>query len=188
MSNLSFIEKFHDLYIPEPNSGCWIWVGCSDRIQGYGIFTYPGNKKHHRASRVAWRVFFGEIPINGLVLHRCDNRWCVNPRHLFIGSNADNSRDMANKRRSMIGEKHHKAKLTERDVKDILWFCSLGSEKITTRQIAAIFGVSQGTVSHINNGRNWGRIFEPEHIPGTKRIGDTFKRVTGKGLRPAVIT
>lgn len=72
-------------------NGCWPWQGSKNQ-SGYGLYHYMG--KHTTAHRVAWQVFTGDrIPNGLLVLHRCDNPPCVNPEHLFLGTNRDNTLD-----------------------------------------------------------------------------------------------
>lgn len=83
---------------PEPNSGCWLWVGADDG-DGYGNFRSSkdatGVRATEKAHRSAWRIFCGPIPQSTCVLHACDVRCCVNPSHLFLGSKLDNNIDMA---------------------------------------------------------------------------------------------
>ena len=93
-------ERFDDKYIPEPNSGCWLWVGASDK-KGYGRFRT--DRKEGRsidiAHRFSWMLYVGPLEDGQPLLHKCDVPCCVNPDHLFIGSLADNNQDMAKKGR-----------------------------------------------------------------------------------------
>jgi hypothetical protein len=93
----SLVERIEKLSMPEPNSGCWLWLGQLSYL-GYGqIMLSPGQRKT-KAHRAAWEAFRG--PIGKLhVLHRCDNRCCVNPDHLFLGTRSDNMLDMYSKGR-----------------------------------------------------------------------------------------
>lgn len=81
---------------------CWVWTGGLAR-GGYGIFMLKsigiGKKKFKRAHRYSWEIHFGEIPNQLLVLHKCDNPPCVNPDHLFLGTQTDNVRDLVQKGR-----------------------------------------------------------------------------------------
>lgn len=89
---------------PEPMSGCWLWTG-SIGSHGYGDLRTGG--VHYLAHRLSWELHHGHIPPGLSVLHRCDNQRCVNPGHLFIGTHADNMRDMWSKGRGhRLGHPH----------------------------------------------------------------------------------
>ena len=93
------IVRFYAL-VGERGEGCWEWAG-SRNNKGYGQFRADG--RLHLAHRVAYELEIGAVPQGSLVLHRCDNRRCVNPRHLFLGSALDNTRDMVAKGRENFG-------------------------------------------------------------------------------------
>lgn len=114
-------ERFHEKYeIVEPG-GCWVWMAGTSST-GYGL-VHTGSRME-RAHRMSWELHNGPIPegkgYHGTcVLHRCDVPSCVNPNHLFLGSQAENMADMNAKGRVSRGEAHGHAKLTETDVLDI---------------------------------------------------------------------
>lgn len=154
---VSFEERFERSYIPEPNSGCWLWLGSPCGSNGYGrIKRGDGNVMAHRAS---WELSNGKIPDGLLVLHRCDNPSCVNPGHLFIGTQLDNEADKVSKGRQARGEKlnHQRArgerngnsKLTEADV------ALIRQSPMPQRFLAASYGVTQALISKIKRGEIW---------------------------------
>jgi hypothetical protein len=97
------LEGFEQKFVPEPNSGCWLWLGAM--ASGYGTFLVNG--KMTGAHRVAWQLYRGEISEGLFICHSCDVPSCVNPGHLFVGSNTDNQRDALNKGRHPLTSKTH---------------------------------------------------------------------------------
>ncbi len=117
-------ERFHQKYIPEPNSGCWLWTG-GTRPNARGIL-YSRHSRNDGSSisghRFSWLIHKGLLPVAMLVCHTCDNTLCVNPDHLFLGTHLDNMTDMKNKNRSCKSrgeDKINLAKLTNKDAEMI---------------------------------------------------------------------
>lgn len=99
------------------SEGCWLWIG-SLTYSGYGhLQRGRAGEGWINAHRASWELHFGPIPKDVLVLHACDNRRCVRPDHLFLGSPRDNTADMYAKGRAAIGVKHGNAVLTPETVK-----------------------------------------------------------------------
>ncbi len=148
MAHPTRLELFERKFIPEPMSGCWLWIAGKHR-QGYGWFGV------HLAHRAAWFLYRGPIPEGMKVLHTCDNPGCVNPEHLFIGTQADNMADCGRKGRSnKKGSINGNAKLTENDVRYIR---SVPRSKYVRMELAKKFGVVSGTIGNLRSGnkRYW---------------------------------
>jgi hypothetical protein len=94
---IPLLERFMNFVIPEPNSGCWLWLGTMDP-HGYAKIGM-GHNKRQQASHIAMRLFRDGVPDGFLVMHRCDNPACVNPDHLTIGTHKDNAIDKIKKGR-----------------------------------------------------------------------------------------
>jgi hypothetical protein len=141
-----FDERFDDKCTSIPLTGCIIWLGHVGHA-GHGQIFYKG--KLERTHRVAWEKRYGQIPDGMSVLHKCDIPCCVNPDHLFIGTQRENISDMIAKGRGAIGEKHHLAKLTKNKVSEII------KDTRGVTFIAMDYGVTASTISAIKSGRTW---------------------------------
>jgi hypothetical protein len=143
-------RRFEGKYTPEPNSGCWLW-DASVYPRGYGVFEHPDTRYAHRAS---WIFRYGSIPENLCVLHKCDVRSCVNPDHLFLGTQADNMKDMDNKRRRRParGVRAASAKLTEDIVREIKL------DHRPAKDLARAYGVQPEAIHKIRRGERWRHV------------------------------
>src|SRR4051812_187652 len=93
-------ERFMSNVSPEPNTGCWLWAGTTQR-GGYGKFKAGG--ANVAAHRYSWQMTHGPVPEGLCVLHRCDVPGCVKPEHLFVGTQKENTADMIAKGRGDLG-------------------------------------------------------------------------------------
>lgn len=139
--------RFFAQNIPEPNSGCWLWTGANDGHRGYGRLKL--GKRKISSHRYSYEIHKGPIGDGLCVLHACDNPYCVNPDHLFVGTQQDNVDDKVRKNRQAKGLTSHAAKLSEAQVLEIR------KDKRTHRACAAAFGVSKTTVRRIKSRAIW---------------------------------
>lgn len=137
-------------------SSCWLWAGAKTQW-GYGAFTkrHAGKKLTIAAHRLSYALEHGDCPTDKVVCHSCDVRNCVNPDHLWVGTNDDNMADMVSKG-TLKGEGQHNAKLDTWDV-----IC-IRADRRKQRTIAVDYGVSQSCVMLIKTRRNWAHIPEME--------------------------
>ncbi len=133
--------------------GCWWWTAYRNR-DGYGLFSQNGRTRV--ASRVAWEMSRGPIPVGLVVCHRCDNPSCVRPDHLFLGTHADNARDRDEKGRIARGTGHGRAKLTEADVAWIRRSYREGG--VSQRHLAAEYGLAMNAVNKLVRGVTWSHV------------------------------
>lgn len=132
---------------------CWEW-NAAKYNNGYGAFYYNG--RNRLAHRIAYKIYIGEIPKGMFVCHHCDNRWCVNPSHLFLGTHTENMIDCKSKGRNvypiLLGEKNARAKLTEAQVIEIMSRLNEGETQV---DLGKEFGIAQASISLIVRGINW---------------------------------
>lgn len=144
----SLKDKLLAYSVPVPFSGCWLWLGAIQK-HGYGIIR---DAKCSLAPRAAWVAFRGEIPGGMNVLHKCDTPLCINPDHLFLGTQADNLADMVQKNRSRRGERNRNAKLRTHQV------LAIRDMEGSALQIAKSFGISPRLVLSIKKGTAWNHL------------------------------
>lgn len=133
-------------------TGCQIWLqGCT--VDGYGILTHKRIK--YLAHRLSYKLFKHDVPNTKLVLHHCDIRCCINPEHLYMGTDADNSRDMIarSRDRHQKGSLNGNAKLNEAQVREIRLRLE-GTDSYF--RIGKDFEVKPHVIEQIHKGTSWG--------------------------------
>lgn len=147
-------DRFWEKVDRKSEDECWEWVGCRHWKWGYGHLRI--GKRAVASHRVSWELHYGNIPDGLCVCHTCDNPPCVNPKHLFLGTVADNNMDKKLKgRQDERGEKNGRAKLRSEDVVNIRKFHKDG---MTFASLGRMFGVNSVTISYICKGRLWSHI------------------------------
>ena len=134
------LERFERHYIPEPNSGCWIWLGSIHEAHGYAQLAMPGGIPI-RAHRLAYQLFKGKIPKGKDVRHTCDIRCCVNPDHLLVGTRKQNMQDAQERGRIAKGFKLPQTRLSDAQVLEIV------SDSRSYKIIAKQYGIDPSYVS-----------------------------------------
>jgi hypothetical protein len=157
----SGVQRFWESIKKGGPDDCWEWQK-NKKSTGYG--TIRIHRKTWSSHRVSWIIHFGD-PGDLLVCHKCDNRPCCNPNHLFLGTTADNTQDMMKKGRGKnVGESHARAKLTEADVIEIRKRLANGERH---KDIGDLYGVDSTTICNINTGKRWKHLktHDPEEDP-----------------------
>ena len=143
--------------IPEPNSGCLLWTGAVDH-SGHGVITIWDDEYEKSITtsphRIAWQLHRGPIPERMLVCHKCDVPSCINPDHLWLGTNDENMADMVAKGRAAKpkGTKHPNSKLTDDDIRAIRRSLKSGVD------VAREYGISTANVSLIRSRKAWPHV------------------------------
>lgn len=180
-------EYFMERVKINTKTGCWEWTGALTSF-GYGNLVIKEGSQRRRvmAHRTAYQMFVGEIPTGLCVCHHCDDRRCVNPFHLFIGSRADNNADMTRKKRNAFGdrngqwthperratgsrngcftkpecrprgERNGRARLSTSDICEIRRIYASGG--ITQKQLAKRYGVATSAIWYIVKGYHWKHV------------------------------
>ncbi len=151
---------------------CWEWTGARNK-KGYGR-TLRFKPLPTLTHRISYTLTYGPIPPSMLVCHRCDNPACCNPQHLFLGTPADNSRDMSSKGRArnspLYGESHPQSKLTQAQV------LYIRESDLPGVSLALELGVTPTTICRVRRGR--GRKSDPGEIQLSRRISTHSQKIT----------
>lgn len=131
----------------EHDEDCWLWTGCLDK-DGYGLSSIAGKKMP--AHRAMWTLTYGAPSL--YILHTCTNRHCINPKHLYEGTQKQNVQDQIKAGTFVKGSKNGLAKLTEEDVKHIR------KSIFSTRALATYYSVSYYTIWDVKRNRSWQHV------------------------------
>lgn len=144
---LSKVPK--EYFTKEYDNKCWDWMGCKNN-GNYGLIWW--GERSYKAHRISYIIFNDIIPYNKVIRHKCDNNSCINPKHLVIGTQSDNSIDMVKRNpRSNIY-------LNEEAVKVIKWMLKYNNYYGLTKKLAKLYNVNQATISMIKNNKRWSWI------------------------------
>lgn len=147
-----FTKRFWSKVLIKGEDDCWEWQNAI-QTKGYGSVCIGKKGKTALAHRVAYFLTYGAFPTGLYVLHKCDNRKCCNPRHLFLGTNQDNVDDMVAKSRQANGERNGRSKLTTKDVEELRRIHKV--KKLSYRKLGRLFGISCTTARGIVKGDYW---------------------------------
>ena len=136
-------------YSKPSDAGCWVW---QLKLDSYGYGRTNVRSQPVKAHRASYEAFVGPIKAGALVCHRCDNRACVNPDHLFLGTHADNSADMTKKSRQARGARLARSKLSEADVR------AIRADARPHSKIAPLYGVSRTQIRYVRERKVWRHV------------------------------
>ncbi len=145
-------ERFFKYVIK--SEGCWIWSGCKDK-KGYGQFNLKN--KTMFSHRFSYELKYGKIPEKMCVCHKCDTPSCVNPDHLFLGTNKENLRDMISKGRKIVrkGVEKNNSKMNDEKVKKMRELYDNGN---TVLQLSKLFQISESSTYYICKRKSWKHV------------------------------
>lgn len=141
------------------DDGCWEWVGYKNK-DGYGRMKV--DYKMYHVHRIVYELTYGPIPDGLLICHRCNNRSCCNPNHLYLGTQKDNMEQCVfeGRLKTSFGEKHGQSKLNEKDVKKIKELYN--TKNYSQRCLGKLFNISHSEISRIINNQVWKHILMEE--------------------------
>lgn len=128
------------------SNNCWNWTKYIMK-NGYGRLTYENTQK--LAHRFSYEIFIGKIVNDLFVLHKCDNKRCINPKHLYLGTQQQNIKDSMNRNLIQKGEIHYHAKISSIDVDEIR--IKYSTRKYTQKQLGNLYGITGSQISRIVN-------------------------------------
>jgi len=151
-------------------SGCWVWTANRNN-KGYGLFRPGGTAPKELAHRLSYADAFGPIPQGGLILHSCDNRLCVNPAHLRVGTFKDNVADMDERGRRVSnarrGAANPNTKMTERQIINIRRDYVAG---VPIKTILTRYRITKAAMNDYVSGKSWRHILGKPGCPGIKAL------------------
>lgn len=142
-------ERLLNKVQPEPNTGCWFWLGAADSL-GYGRIGIGGSKVV-LSHRLSYQLFKGPVPEDLCVLHKCDTPCCVNPDHLFLGTKKDNAIDCATKYRT----NPKSAKLNHESVRQIRSRFKSGA---SIKTLVQDYNLARETIREVVTGKTWKQV------------------------------
>ncbi len=147
----SVLIRFWSKVDKQSDSECWNWIGSND--SNYGEIRI--NNRNYKAHRLSYCIHYNEDPGEFLVCHECNNKLCVNPNHLFLGTDSDNLQHSFDTNvRSHQGSLHPKARLLDSNIQEIRDLQGTLSE----RKIARLFNVGRGTIRAVLSGKTWAHV------------------------------
>jgi len=146
-------EKFWEKAVRQTDNECWNWSG-NINSNGYGRVLIK--KEHIFAHRASWMIHFGEIPKGMHVCHHCDNRACINPVHLFLGTNLDNINDKMKKGRQSRGIERPAAKLDNNKVRKIRYL--FHEREYSNKKLSMMFNVAKSQISEVVHYKSWRHV------------------------------
>lgn len=147
-------QEVRFLKLVEKTARCWLWRGGKSSENGYGRVQIKGGRE--LTHRLSYAIYKGDLVEGVFVCHTCDNRLCVNPDHLFLGSHLENVADCIIKGRNTRGDKHGARKLSEDAVREMRRLYALGN--YTQQQLAVRYGIDRPYATKIINHRQWKHV------------------------------